>query len=141
MEIILALVAIGLAGYWFWYRNQSETIHQSSKTEDAPEPTAPYKIETPAPEAPRCGCGRSQTGFCVGLHKLTPEQWAMHADNPLRLVVTPAATPAATPAKDTKPVKKPAAKKIKVAADTKPEKSAPAKKVAAKKTVARKTKV
>jgi hypothetical protein len=133
MEIILALVAIGLAGYWFWYRNQSETMHQSSKTEDAPAPTAPYKIETPAPEAPRCGCGRSQTGFCVGLHKLTPEQWAMHADNPLR--------PAATPARDTKPVKKPAARKTKVAADPKPEKPAPAKKVAAKKTVARKTKV
>lgn len=56
----------------------------------APEPTpveAPYKVETPptlAPEPARCGCGRSQSGFCVGLHKLTPEEWATHPDNPNR---------------------------------------------------------
>ena len=22
-----------------------------------------------------CGCGRSATGFCTGLHKLTAEEW------------------------------------------------------------------
>lgn len=22
-----------------------------------------------------CGCGRSATGFCTGLHKLTEEEW------------------------------------------------------------------
>lgn len=42
---------------------------------------APYKVETP-PEPPKCGCGRSQSGLCVGLHKLTPEEWATHKDNP-----------------------------------------------------------
>jgi hypothetical protein len=31
---------------------------------------------TPANEPPKCGCGRSSTGFCVGLHKLSPEAWA-----------------------------------------------------------------
>jgi hypothetical protein len=40
----------------------------------------PVRVETPAPA--KCGCGRSQSGFCVGLHKLTPEEWAVHSDNP-----------------------------------------------------------
>ena len=61
-------------------------------------PEAPYKIEAPATDWPfprpdvaaqastqtKCGCGRSQTGFCVGLHSLTPEEWANHADNPAK---------------------------------------------------------
>lgn len=86
---------------------------------------APYKIEAPAPvvnqsavvsaaegsavtsppanEPPKCGCGRSPTGYCVGLHKLSPEAWAEHADNPVKKV---AEKPAKKPA-----VKKPAAKK------------------------------
>jgi len=42
-------------------------------------PEAPYKVEA-APA--KCGCGRSQSGLCVGLHKLTPEEWASHDDNP-----------------------------------------------------------
>jgi len=42
-----------------------------------PEPvaTAPISL-TPVNEPPKCGCGRSSTGFCVGLHKLSPEAWA-----------------------------------------------------------------
>ena len=55
-------------------------------------PQAPYKVEPPAAttplpyvpanEPPKCGCGRSATGYCVGLHKLTPEQWATSTSNP-----------------------------------------------------------
>ncbi len=120
MEIILALIAIGLAGYWFWYRNKSENMAKDSTT----EPTvvveeAPYKIETPpapapVPEPKRCGCGRSASGFCVGLHALTPEQWAEHPDNPRK--PTPAKpAPAKRAAKKSQPAaasaKKPAAKK------------------------------
>ena len=55
-------------------------------------PQAPYKLEppadttpipyVPATEPPRCGCGRSSTGYCVGLHKLSPEAWASHPNNP-----------------------------------------------------------
>ena len=70
-------------------------------TEPAAE--APYKVETPvptpAPEPAKCGCGRSASGFCVGLHKLTAEEWAAHPDNP------------AKPAVEAKAEKKPAAKK------------------------------
>ena len=30
----------------------------------------------PAPAQARpCGCGRSATGFCVGLHALSAEEW------------------------------------------------------------------
>jgi hypothetical protein len=61
-------------------------------------PEAPYKVEAPTADWPfpradvdakastqaKCGCGRSQTGFCVGLHSLNPEEWAVHADNPAK---------------------------------------------------------
>ena len=88
--------------------------------EDATE--APYKIEAsttnwPVPRADvnaqastqtKCGCGRSQTGFCVGLHSLTPAEWSVHADNPAKPKKTRAKKPVAE-----KPVilKKPRAKK------------------------------
>jgi hypothetical protein len=53
--------------------------------ESAPE--VPYKVEAPqASTQVKCGCGRSQTGYCVGLHTLTPEEWATHADNPNKTV-------------------------------------------------------
>jgi len=33
-------------------------------------------IDLPDPtDQPLCGCGRSSTGFCVGLHKLSAEEW------------------------------------------------------------------
>lgn len=63
---------------------------------------APYKLETPQPA--KCGCGRSPTGFCVGLHKLSEQEWATHADNPNKAV-------AAKSAKSKPQAKKPAAKK------------------------------
>lgn len=73
-----------------------------------PADSVPYKVETPAvtpvmvppvAEPVKCGCGRSATGFCVGLHKLSQEEWAAHPDNPVKPVVESA------------PAKKPAAKK------------------------------
>ena len=86
-----------------------------------PETVAPYKVETPAPVAPvaapepaKCGCGRSTTGLCVGLHKLTAEEWATHADNPAKPVK---AKPASRAQKTAKPVaKKPATPAIKTPA-------------------------
>ena len=49
----------------------------SLKPRVIPEPAAPYKVEAPVPasaeavRAPvKCGCGRSSTGDCVGLHAL-----------------------------------------------------------------------
>jgi hypothetical protein len=103
------------------------------------EPVAevPYKVEAPASAAAvkppvTCGCGRSTTGECVGLHALTADQWAVSDKNPNRVVATPvevAPVPVETPAVvdtvtavDTKPVKEPKAKPAvkKAPADKKP---------------------
>jgi len=76
------------------------------KTEPAAE--APYKVEAPAPaplptpEPVKCGCGRSASGYCVGLQKLTQDEWAVHEDNPKKVTKPAPKKPAA---------KKPAAKK------------------------------
>ena len=75
------------------------------------EPAVPYKVEAPVPaydvapqpEPAKCGCGRSQTGLCVGLHKLTPDEWASHESNPNAVKPAPVAKKA--------PAKKSAAKK------------------------------
>jgi len=79
-------------------------------------PQAPYKLEppadmtpipyVPAAEPPRCGCGRSSTGYCVGLHKLSPEAWASHPNNPDMVGKI-----LAEPARPEKKPRKPAAKK------------------------------
>jgi hypothetical protein len=48
----------------------------------APGKSADDRVESTAPQ---CGCGRSPTGFCVGLHKLTAEEWAVSDQNPNRV--------------------------------------------------------
>ena len=89
---------------------------------------APYKVEAPQtvkvtepkPVAPaKCGCGRSPSGLCVGLHKLTPEQWAAEqargscqkSNNSCDKPSTPCPEPATSkkPAAKKAPAKKPAA--------------------------------
>lgn len=65
------------------------------------EPVAPYKVEAPVVEATKCGCGRSPSGYCTGLHKLSDAEWAakQDADNPMtRLAPEVEATLAATAA-------------------------------------------
>jgi hypothetical protein len=101
------------------------------KKNNEPVDSAEYRVEAPivtpvvvppVAEPAKCGCGRSATGFCVGLHKLTAEEWAVHSDNPNKAAAqapAPNKKPAArTPAKGTaKPAaitaapKKPRAKK------------------------------
>jgi len=75
------------------------------------EPAVPYKIDTPAPSPAKCGCGRSSTGFCVGLHKLTAEEWAAHPDNPVKPVVESKPVKAETVKRAPAAKKQPAAKK------------------------------
>jgi len=124
MEIViiggLALVAL----WWFFFREKQVES----------KPAAPYKVETPPAVAPvaepaKCGCGRSPTGYCVGLHKLSDAEWAVHTDNPNKVEqpVAPAeakATPAKKPSKPR--AKKPATAKAA------PAKAKPAKKVGKK---------
>ena len=90
----------------------------------APGKSADDRVEATAPQ---CGCGRSPTGFCVGLHKLTAEEWAVSDQNPNKASVAEvtADNKAAAVAK----VKKAPAKKT----AAKPVAKAPAKKTPAKK--------
>lgn len=82
-------------------------------TQSKPVAEVPYKIETPSLsettqspsiEPQKCGCGRSTTGFCVGLHRLTADEWAVHADNPQRAASAPVVS-AEKPTKKTRKVK------------------------------------
>jgi len=70
---------------------------------------------TETPKKGTCGCGRSPTGNCVGLHKLSDAEWAMHESNPNRVEVAPVVVTADTlttaVVTEAAPVKKPRAKK------------------------------
>ena len=83
-----------------------------------PAESAPYKVETPAVtpimvppvvEPVKCGCGRSASGLCVGLHKLSQDEWAVHADNPKKVTPPAAKAPAKKKPAADKPAAKPAA--------------------------------
>ena len=98
---------------------ESKYAHPLDAVTTPAVPQAPYKLEPPADmtpipyvpanEPPRCGCGRSSTGYCVGLHKLSPEAWASHPNNPdmVGKIVAEPARPAKKPRKAAE--KKPAA--------------------------------
>ena len=102
-------------------KSESKYAHPLDAVTKPNVPQAPYKVEppadmtpipyVPATEPPRCGCGRSSTGYCVGLHKLSPEAWASHPNNP-DMVGKIVAEPAQPEKKPRKPaVKKPAVAK------------------------------
>jgi hypothetical protein len=91
----------------------------------------PYKVEPPVVENKveaanrqpvKCGCGRSESGFCVGLHRLSEEEWAAHDANPKKVKAVAKQAAIAT--------KKAAAKQS--TAKKTPAKKAPAKKKAVK---------
>ena len=139
MELIVTLAILALAGYWIYDMSRQHKKDADQKLDDWQPPKDvtdkpwPYgekvaegKIHVKPAElsgseyrveatAPKCGCGRSPTGFCVGLHKLAPEEWAIHDQNPNRVTEVAAVTAdnktkAVSKAKKA-PVKKPAAKK------------------------------
>jgi hypothetical protein len=86
-------------------------IHVKS-SDVAPGKSADDRVETTAPQ---CGCGRSPTGFCVGLHKLSAEEWAVSDQNPNKASVADvtAENKATAVARAKKaPAKKPAAKPV-----------------------------
>jgi|688.fasta_scaffold918142_2 hypothetical protein len=94
---------------------------------EAPAPTEHPKVEAPAPEPVKCGCGRSSTGFCVGLHKLSEDEWAKHPDNK-----TAVAAPKKAPAKKQQFEKKEAAPKAEAKPKAPPKPRAPRKAPVAK---------
>lgn len=137
MEIVITFVVLGLAAYWIYDMSQKQKKDADTKV-DAWQPPkeltekpaevsgSEYRVEATAPK--KCGCGRSSTGFCVGLHKLSAEEWAVSDQNPNR--VTEVA--AVTADRKTKAVAK-AKTAVKKTADKKPAAKTPAKKAPAKK--------
>ena len=124
MEIVIALAIIGVGLIWY-YNGKSKSAPASTKEDQ--NHLAPYKIETPEPA--KCGCGRSPTGYCVGLHKLSEAEWASHPDNPKPVVEAKGDWPFPSPVAEA-PVEKPKAKKA-PAAKKPAAKKAPAAKPAA----------
>ena len=85
------------------------------------------KLETKSETAPAvCGCGRSPTGLCVGLHALSDEEWqAQQPKSSAEDTVTLVAEPTVKTKKTTKPKKEtvastePTVKKPRVSRKTK----------------------
>jgi cytoskeletal protein RodZ len=50
------------------------TVSEPVAVAETPVAQPVEKQDTNAPAA--CGCGRSETGFCVGLHLLSDDEWA-----------------------------------------------------------------
>ena len=117
----LAQFNIGADKPWPYGEKLPEGKIHVKPADVAPGKSADDRVEATVPQ---CGCGRSPTGFCVGLHKLTAEEWAVSDQNSNKVSVAEvtADNKAAAVAK----AKKAPAKKT---ADKKPAaKKAPAKK-------------
>lgn len=142
MELLLLFLIAAVGGMW-WLNHvmNKKALDEAKENLEKQEAEAPYKVDIveekvavspsvelamaeTAVQPTKCGCGRSPTGFCVGLHKLTAEEWAVHADNPNKTITEkpvkrprkPAATKtsSATKTKSKKPsVTKPTVKKAK----------------------------
>jgi len=117
MELVIG-IAILLVSV-VWYFNGKKAPKQSETVESAEAVKGPVK----------CGCGRSPTGNCVGLHALSQEQWDAHEDNPNKVVPVVESMPVVESAPVEAPVKKTKAKKpAAMKAPTKAEKAPKAEK-------------
>lgn len=95
------------------------------KQEQVEQPVVLVKEEPKEPAAVKCGCGRSSSGFCMGLHKMTDEEWAVSDKNPNKVV---AAKDDVKPIEKPKTTKKTAAKPAKASTPKATVKAAPKKK-------------
>ena len=119
--ILVLLVVAGAIALIYKMINHKDTtpdpLEKAEKEAEAVIVAAEKAVKEPA----KCGCGRSPTGYCVGLHKLSDAEWAISDKNPNRVEVAPGVVTADTPAVATAeaPVaKKPRATKTKKAAET-----------------------
>ena len=158
MEILIGLIVLGFVGWYFWPKAQKiadvnhdgkvdsadlkeaikvvETkVEEKAKAEASKIVEAAKVVETKVEEAVKCGCGRSPTGFCVGLHLLSEEEWKKAQAAETKVVEEVTKVETAVKATATK-----AATKVKAAAKTTAKEAKAVKaKVAAKTT--KKTKV
>ena len=113
--LVLLVVAAGVA---LIYKLIS---HKDTSTDPIAEIVKEEAVaEKAKKEPPKCGCGRSSTGYCVGLHKLSDAEWAISDKNPNRVEVAPVVVTAGTPIVTTEPektTKKPRAAKPKKATE------------------------
>ena len=90
LEIAVALLFVyGIYKLAFSKDTPENTVANTNKsttpsTASVVEPSTATVVEDKK-EPAKCGCGRSSTGFCVGLHKLTDAEWAVHPDNPAKV--------------------------------------------------------
>jgi len=75
---IALLIVVGVV--YYTYKSIDESIDKDMDPNHSTHTVAPVLTQ-----AAPCGCGRSASGFCVGLHKLSDEEWANHPDNPNKL--------------------------------------------------------
>ena len=109
-SILVLLIVAGAVALIYKMVNHKEV---------APEQVAEPVKEPSKKEPPKCGCGRSPTGYCVGLHKLSDAEWAISDKNPNRVEVAPVVVTADSPSAAVEAV--PAPKKARAA---KPKKAA-----------------
>ena len=126
MYTILGLIALAAAiAVVYKLLNHKDATPDPLETaeQEAKATVAAVEEKVAVKEKPSCGCGRSPTGYCVGLHKLSDAEWAISDKNPNRVEVAPvvvtADSPATTVAETTEaPVaKKPRATKAKAVAE------------------------
>jgi len=118
--LVLLVVAAAVALIYKLINHKDNTPDLLEVAEKEAETTL-KTVEEAIKEKPKCGCGRSSTGYCVGLHKLSDAEWAISDKNPNRVEVAPVVVTADTPALATAeaPVtKKPRATKPKKTAET-----------------------
>lgn len=97
MEIFVFLLAGLVVGGLIYYRlnkdkadggHPLDALGNKNNVQPATAPvveTKPVDVVNAIAEPTKCGCGRSPTGFCVGLHKLSEQEWSVHLDNPNKL--------------------------------------------------------
>jgi len=129
--ILLLVVLCGAIALVYKLMNHKDNTPDPLEVMEKEAKEAIAAAEKAAKEPPKCGCGRSPTGYCVGLHKLSEAEWAISDKNPNRVEVAPVvvtadtpATPAEAPVEAAPKAKKPRAAKPKAAetADEKPKK-------------------
>ena len=84
MEVVIGLALLGLITYIIIKsfgkakdeaeKRAVEVFEDIKKETEAAQNVVVQKVEEKI-EAVKCGCGRSSTGFCIGLHLLSEDEW------------------------------------------------------------------
>lgn len=120
MELLILFAIAAIGGFWWVnyamkkneeklnmvaskHKNQEMVNNQiTDAVTQVPAPVVETKSVEQIVEPTKCGCGRSPTGFCVDLHKLSAEEWAVHADNIQKKVNAPTVQASAKEVKRTR---------------------------------------